>query len=696
MKSRHFVRLLSLQALTVLLLLPVRFVSADEGMWTFDNLPLKQLKEKYGFTPTQEWLDHVRLSSVRFNDGGSGAFISPKGLVMTNHHVALGQLQKMSDEKNNYVQNGFYAKTGLEEMKCPDLELNVLLHLIDITEKVRAAVKEGMKGQAILDAQKHEVAKWQKHFADSTGLRTDVVSLYQGGETWLYLYKKFTDVRLVFAPEQTIAFYGGDYDNFTYPRHDIDMALFRVYEDDQPVKSDHYLAWNISGAAEGELVFVSGHPGGTDRMQTVSQLEFQRDVELPVTLDMLNRRLAVYKQYSQTGQEQERQALSAVFGIENSLKALRGQYEGLLDTAIMNKKIREENDFRAKVEASKDLKKQFRKSWDIISKAKKKEAELIKPIRFRTLKGSRLVGLATQVVNYISQMQLPDEQRANGYHESQKASLEFRLFSPAPVYVELEELLMADGLQESLDHLGPDDPFVKTVLNGRTPKDAAKQILQKTRLQDVEYRKKIATGGITALKESGDDLLLTVLKTFPLNSGVKKDYFEKVDNVITLTEESLSKARFAVYGKSRNPDANFTLRLSYGKVAGYPMNGTIAPYKTTFYGLYDRAYSFDFMEPFNLPERFKVRKDKINMSVPLNFVSTCDIIGGNSGSPVINAKGEYVGLVFDGNIESLVGNYIFDETANRCLAVHSAAIIHAMRVLYDAGPLADEIEGKTN
>ncbi len=691
MKRRLIIQSL---ALYLLFVFTAPMVSADEGMWTFDNLPKKQLKEKYGFEPTDKWLEHIRLSCVRFNDGGSGAFISPKGLVLTNHHVALGQLQKMSDEKNNYVQNGFYARKQQDEIKCPDLELNVLMHLINITDKVQAAVSSGMKGKAIIEAQDLVIARWQKHYYDSTGLRTDVVSLYQGGEICLYLYKKYTDIRLAFAPEQTIAFYGGDYDNFTYPRYNLDMAMFRVYENGEPLKNEHYLVWNNEGAAEDELVFVSGHPGGTDRMQTVSQLEFQRDVELPLTLDMLNRRLKMYKQYAELGQEQARQALGSIFGIENGLKAIRGQYNGLRDTSIMNKKIREEADFRLKVETNKELKKLYKKNWEIIAKAKKKEAELVRPLRYRSLKSARLTGIATQIINYVSQMLLPDEQRANAYRESNKASLELRLFSPAPVYMDLEELMLADGLQESLDQLGPNDPFVKTALNGRSPKDAAAFMIKNTRLQEPEFRKTLAYGGMSALKESGDELLTAVLRTFSVNNEVKKEYNEKVSDAITLAEESLAKARFAVYGKEKNPDANFTLRLSYGKIAGYPMNGTIAPYKTTFYGLYDRAYSFNFKEPFNLPERFKTMKDKLNLSTPFNFVSTCDIIGGNSGSPVINRKGEYVGLVFDGNIESLVGNYYFDNSVNRCVAVHSAAMIHAMRVLYDAGELADEIEGK--
>ena len=433
----------------------------DEGMWTFDNPPLKLLKERYGFEPTKEWLEHVRLSSVRFNDGGSGSFVSPNGLVLTNHHVALGQLQKVSSPQKNYVAEGFYAKSATEELKCPDLELNVLMAMEEVTARVQSAVKPGMTDKSALEARKAEIAKIEKESLEKTGFRSDVIPLYQGGEYWLYRYKKYTDVRLVFAPEQQAAFYGGDPDNFTFPRHDLDMAIFRVYENDQPVDSKHYLKWNAKGAADGELVFVSGHPGSTNRLHTMAQLELQRDYFYPLILKNLKRRLEVLRRYSALGSEQARQAAGQIFSLENSLKAQTGEYNGLLDKNIFAKKQKEENEFRALVAGKPEWKKEYGAAWDQIAKAEKKQLEMLKPLRFRSLRGSRLYSNALTIVQYVAEARKPDGERLDGFHDSQLESLKFRLFSPAPVYPQLEEMLLADGLQESLDELGANDPFIK-------------------------------------------------------------------------------------------------------------------------------------------------------------------------------------------------------------------------------------------
>jgi hypothetical protein len=666
----------------------------DEGMWTFDNPPLKLLKERYGFEPTKEWLEHVRLSSVRFNDGGSGSFVSPNGLVLTNHHVALGQLQKVSSPQKNYVADGFYAKTSAEELKCPDLELNVLMAIEEVTARVQATVKSGMTDKAALEARKAEIAKIEKESLEKTGFRSEVIPLYQGSEYWLYRYKKYTDVRLLFAPEQQAAFYGGDPDNFTFPRYDLDMALFRVYENDKPVESKHYLKWNAKGAADGELVFVSGHPGSTNRLHTVAQLELQRDYFYPLTLKSLKRRLEVLRRYSASGSEQARQAAGQIFGIENSLKALTGEYNGLLDKNIFAKKQKEESDFRALVAGKPEWKKEYGEAWDLIAKAEQKQLEMLKPLRFRSLRGSRLYSNALTIVQYVAEVKKPDGERLAGFHDSQLESLKFRLFSPAPVYPQLEEMLLADGLQESLDELGPKDPFIKTVLNGRAPAEVAKELISGTKLGDPAFRKALVEGGETAVASSTDPLIVVARQVDPLNRELKKWYEDNVESVEAAAGEKIGKARFAVYGKSAYPDATFTLRLSYGAVKGYAMNGTKAPSKTTFYGLYDRYYSFDKQTPFHVPPRYIERKDKLDLTTPFNFVTTNDIIGGNSGSPVINKNAELVGLVFDGNIESLVGRFVYNEETSRCVAVHGAAMIEALRKLYDAGSLADELEGK--
>jgi len=681
-------------ALCSLVLLPNAGAWADEGMWTFDNPPTKQLRQRYNFTPTEEWLDHVRLSSVRFNDGGSGSFVSPHGLALTNHHVALGQLQKISTPQKDYVKDGFYARTQAEEVKCPDLELNVLISMENVTARVLGVLKPGMSDKETNDARKAEIAKIEKESLDKTGLRSDVISLYQGGEYWLYRYKKYTDVRMVFAPEQQIAFYGGDPDNFTYPRYDLDMAMFRVYENDKPADTSNYLRWDPQGASDGDLVFVSGNPGSTERLSTMVQLEDQRDCFYPLLLKMYRRRLGVLKQYAALGPEQAREATRQIFGIENSLKAFTGEYEGLQDKNLMAKRQKEETEFRARVDSNPEWKAAYGSAWDEIAKAEKLYMTRLKDTRFRSVRASSMAANAPTIVQYVAEVQKPDGQRLDGFHDSELESLRFRLLSPAPVYPKMEEALLVDSLQEGLEELGPNDVFIQTVLNGRSPREVATEVTAHTKLGDAAFRKSLLEGGPAAVAASTDPLVVLAVKIDPIMREVRKWYEDNVQSVETSAGEKIGKARFTVYGKTTYPDATFTLRLSYGTVKGYPMNGTKAPSHTTFYGLYDRAYSFDMKPPFQLPQRYVESKNKFDLSTPLDFVNTCDIIGGNSGSPVINRAGELVGLIFDGNIESLVGNYIYSEESNRAVAVHTAGMTEALRKVYDAGPLADELEGR--
>ena len=666
---------------------------ADDGMWTFDNPPIKQLKEKYNFTPTQEWLDHIRLASVRFNDGGSGSFVSPNGLVLTNHHVALGQLQKMSSKEKDYVADGFYAKTQSDEIKCSDLELNVLVSMQNVSARVQSAVKPGMTDKEIFDAQKAEIANITKESTKKTGLRSDVIGLYQGSEHWLYQYKKYTDVRLVMAPEQQIAFFGGDPDNFTFPRHDLDITLFRVYENDKPVQPAQYLKWNSRGAMDGELVFVSGHPGSTNRSQTIAQLEYLRDFSYPLRFKNYQRRLAMLKNYAKLGPEQDRRALNQIFGLENSLKAFRGEYDGLLDARLMEKKRKEDNDLHALVAGNAEMKQMYGDAWDSISVAIERAKSAVKANTYRALRGSRMATLATQIVQYVTEIRKPNEKRLTEFQDANLASLEFRLYSRAPVYADLEEMLLADGLQESLDELGTTDPFIQSVLGGRTPADVVKELIAGTKMSDPEFRKALVKGGEKAVTASTDPMIVIARKLDPMMRELRLWTEANVSSVQNAAGEKIGKARFAAYRKNSYPDATFTLRLSYGTVCGYPMNGTKAPSKTTMFGLYDRAYSFDNKGDFALPRRYEERRANLNLATPLNFVSSCDIIGGNSGSPTINRDGEIVGLIFDGNIESLPGRFLFDGEKNRAVSVHTAAMVECLRKVYDAAPLADELEG---
>ena len=666
---------------------------ADEGMWTFDNPPLKQLKERYSFTPTQQWLDHLRLSSVRFNDGGSGSFVTPNGLVITNHHVAFGQIQKLSTPKKDYVKDGFYARTQAEELKCADLELNVLVSMENITAKIHGAIKPGMAETQALDARRAEQARIQKESLDKTGLRSDVVSLYQGGEYWLYRYKKYTDIRLVFAPEQQAAFFGGDPDNFTFPRYDLDFAVLRVYENGRPALTKDYLKWNTKGAADGELVFVSGHPGGTQRNLTVAQLETERDVIFPVRINRFKRQLEAVRSYALRGSEQARQSADLIFGLENTVKALTGEYNGM-DKTLFDKKTKEEAELRAKVAADAEWRREYGNAWDAIAATMKKRGELFKLQQFRSINSSELARLARQLVLYVAEVKKPDAERLPGYHDAELEELKFYLYSPAPIYPELEEAVLAFSLKDALEQLGPNDPWVKTALDGKTPSEVASQAIRGTRLADPAVRKALTEGGDAAVAASTDPLVVLARKIDPLFRELRKELEENIESVTTTAGEQIAKARFLIYGKSVYPDATFTLRLTYGTVQGYAMNGTKAPSKTTFHGLYDRAASFDYKPPFNLMPRFIQRKDKINLATPLNFVANLDIIGGNSGSPVINKDAEFVGIIFDGNIESLTGNFVYIGETSRAVAVHSAGIIEALRKIYDAPALANELEGK--
>lgn len=666
--------------------------TADEGMWPYFNLPTKQLKEKYGFEATPEWLDHLRLSSVRFNDGGSGSFISPS-LVITNHHVASGQLQKISTPNKDYLKDGFLAKNHEQEIKCPDLELNVLVAMEDVTARVNGAIKPEMKPEEAYVTRQAAIAAIQKESAEKTGLRSDVVDFYQGSELWLYRYKKYTDVRIVFAPEKQAAFFGGDPDNFTYPRFDLDVTVMRVYENGKPISSPHYLKWNSNSAKENDLVFVSGHPGSTERNLTMAEIEQQRDILYPNILKFLKRQLAMLSDYAKLGAEQKRQAEEEIFGLENSQKAYIGQYQGLLDKNIMAKKQQAENELRAKVAANPEWKQAYGSAWDEIAQAQAEIGKLINQSFYRNIRRSKLLGLASQLTRYVREIKKPDAERATGFHDAELESTRLQLFSPAPTYPQLEERVIASNLEAAIQELGADDPWVKTVLEGKTPAEFAKAVVVGTKLGDPSFRKALAEGGEEAVAKSDDTMLALIKKLLPLQRDVAIK-LAPLQARIEAADEKIGNARFAVYGRSQYPDANFTLRLSYGTVKGYPMNGTIAPTRTTFYGLYDRVHSFGNVSPFNTTARFLERVGKLNLATPLNFVTTNDIIGGNSGSPVVNRNGEFVGIVFDGNIESLVGNFIYDETANRTVAVHAAGIMEAMRKLYDANALADEIEGK--
>ena len=670
---------------------------AEEGMWTFDNIPVKELKAKHNFTPSQQWLDNVRLSSVRFNDGGSGSFISETGLVLTNHHVAVGQLQKMSSEKKNYIVDGFYANTEKEEIKCSDLELNVLVDMKDVTKQIEKSF-EGLTGEEAIKARKAEIAKIEKENLDKTGLRSDVVTLYQGGEYWLYTYKKYRDVRLVMAPEKQIAFFGGDSDNFTYPRYDLDFAIFRVYENDKPVICKNFMKMNPEGAKPGELVFIPGHPGTTKRSITYSEYLFNRDYTYPVRLAGIKRQLDTLNDYSKRGTEETRRATTLIFGLENSQKALGSEYVGLKNAEFSAQFEKKEQDLRAKINGNAALKKELGTAFEDINKAKKLHSTRYDDIVYgaMSLSDSRstLLGLAQSITFYTIETPKPDGERWDGYHDSQLDTWKYRTLSPAPIYNDMEEVLLASHLKNSAEKLGQNHKLIKIMLDGKTPEARAKELVNGTKLKDINYRKQLIEGGLEAIKKSDDPMIKLALAIEPDYRELHKWFETNIESVTTPASEKIAAAKFKIYGKTVYPDATFTLRITYGTVKGYPMNGTVAPCFTTFYGLFDRAYSFEMKKDWNLPESYLKNKNNIKMETPLNFVADCDITGGNSGSPVINSKGEVVGLVFDGNVESLPGRFIFDGTANRAVSVQSSGIIESLKAVYKTDKLLKEIQGK--
>jgi hypothetical protein len=668
--------------------------SADDGMWTFDNLPLKIWKEKYKFEPTSQWLEHVRLASPRV-EGASGAFVSPNGLIVTNQHVANGQLQKLSTPERNFVRDGFYAPTLEQELKCPDIDVNAFVSYEDVTARVQGAVKPGMNDRDAAEARRAVTAAIEKESTEKTGLRSEVVRLYSGGEYWLYRYKKFTDVRLVFAVEEATGFFGGDYDNFTYPRYDLDVAFFRAYENGQPARTE-YLAWSAKGADEQELVFAIGSPGTTSRLLTMAQIDFHREVANPTQMAVYMARRDALARYGATSAEAERRASAGKRGIENSMKRLVGQQNGLESERLMTAKIAEEARLRKAVAGSPEWQKAYGDAWDQIAAAYKKYGPYAKRNAFSALTPSRLAGFALSLVRYAEEVKKPNGVRLDEFRDTRLEALKTTLWSAAPVYPDMEESLLGSWLRDGQMALGNDDPFVKAALAGQSPAAIAKAAVGGTRLADPAVRKTLFEGGPDAIAKSDDPMIALARRVDPVLRELRAWIEQNITNVETTNGERIAKARFAVYGKSVYPDANSTVRISYGTVLGYEDGTTLVPYKTTFYGLYDRATAFGNKAPFFLPQRWFDRRAALDMSVPINFAYTADTIGGNSGSPIINRKGELVGLNFDSNRQKLANRYMYiDESeGSRAVGVHSAGIVEALTKVYGAERIVREITGR--
>jgi hypothetical protein len=667
---------------------------ADEGMWTFNNVPRAEIKKKYGFEVTDEWLNKVRLASVRFNNGGSGSFVSPNGLVLTNYHIVEDIVGEVSTPQKDLAKEGFVARTRAEEIKAPSLELNVLMSIEDVTSRVNGAVKAGATDAEAFAARRAEIAAIEAESLKATGLRSDVVTLYQGGQYNLYRYRKYTDVRLVFVPEFQAAFFGGDPDNFNFPRFNIDMALVRVYENDQPVHPEHYFKWSTTGAKEGTLVFVTGNPGSTSRLYTVAHLEELRDTSIPMVIRLLERREAVLKKYMSMGEEQTRQAQNELNSVQNSLKVYRGQLAGLKDPALMARKTKEEQALRKSVAGTPERQKMYGDAWDAIAKAHQTYPTFIRERRIFDQAGgfnSTLFNFARTLVRLAAENEKPNAERMSEYTDARRASLELGLYSPAPIHEDFEKMKLADSLAYMVELLGADNALAKQVLAGKSPEARANELVSGTKLKDPEYRKELAKGGKAAIEASTDPMIVVARLIDPKSREVRKRYENELTSVDRANYAKIARALFETEGTKIYPDATFTPRLSYGAVEGYMENGKKVPAFTTLGGLYARADSFKQQFPYNLPPRWLEKKSALNLNTPFNFVSTNDIIGGNSGSPTFNQNGELVGLIFDGNIQSLVGDFMYDASVNRAISVDSRGMLEVLKKVFGANELAAEL-----
>jgi Peptidase S46 len=662
----------------------------DEGMWTYDHFPAAQMRAKYGWAPGAAWLRHWQFASIRLVQGCSASLVSSEGLVMTNHHCVRACLNDLADATHDYLADGFYARSVGDERKCPALEANQLVQITNVTRQVQLATA-GKSDRAFHEAERAAKARIERACGTSAQVRCQVVALFNGGVYDLYKYKRYQDLRVVFAPEESAAFFGGDPDNFTFPRYDLDVAFVRIYDHVKPLRTDDYLKFATTAVRQGDIAFVSGNPGGTEREDTLAELQFQRDVAQPFNLSFLSELRGVVSEFGALGAQQARSSKTLRFSIENSLKTYQGRQMALVQGPLIADKAREEEELRERLATTAGAPMSDGREWDAIVAAIMHARQIYARLELLEQFPQRispLLGQAIALNRYAAEAGKPDGRRLEEYTDANFPTLKQKIASPAPIHAELEQTILAWWLQKLRENLGAQDADVEALMRERNPQEITDAIIGGTRLMDASMRAQLLAGGPAAIDAYRDPLLEFARALDGPARAVRDDYENCVQAVITKNAGLIAKARFALAGSSAYPDATFTLRLSYGTVMGYQENGDAVAATTKFSGAYAHAGE---NEPFRLPLSWINAEQALDPDVNLNFVSTNDIVGGNSGSPVIGRNGEVIGLIFDGNIESLGGYYGYDGGVNRAIAVDARGIIEALRKIYHADRLVKEL-----
>lgn len=674
--------------------LAVAAAHAGEGMWTLDNLPTQTLKQQFDFTPSAQWIEHVQHASVRLAGGCSGSFVSPDGLLLTNHHCAVECLEGLSTRQRDLMNTSFYAKNAADELKCPAMEVERLETTTNVTDTMNRAT-DGKTGAAYNAAEKAESSRLEQRCVagQPDTWRCEIVSLYHGGQYWLYKYRRFQDVRIVFAPSQQTAFFGGNPDNFNFPRYDYDVTFLRVYVNGKPAHTPAYFKVSPTGPKAGELVFTSGNPGSTERNYTVAQLEALRYPGLPDALKYLAQYRGLIEAFSAESPEHARIARGTLFFLGNSMKVLRNQLAALENDSVFDRKVRAERELRRKVAANPALAGKYGDAWKNVAQAETRYLAMREPYTF-IVRGEgfsgRLYDIAFDLVLGAHERQLPDAKRVSDFRDANLPGLEQQLFSRAPVYADYDKLRLTFSMVRMRDLMGYDAPIVKTLFHSVSPEQFAAQTVAGTRLADVSVRKQLWQGGEKAVRASHDPMIELARAVLPFWLKYHKRYEDQVHAPLTANSAKIARARFALYGTSIAPDATFTERVSYGVVKGWPRGGVEVPPFTHVKGLYQRATGYD---PLKLAPAWRQAKHTLDGSIPMNLVSTNDIVGGNSGSPLVDRNANLVGLIFDGNPPSIGGAFWYDGKLNRAVSVDSAVILAGLKNVYHAERLVKELRG---